>query len=173
MYGPDVFGHIWASGFKLTTWPVLPLGPGLKSPLSPLNKRIFINSCHATPPGSHLVICFPNKKVIARLYCPSFARQCQDYHCRAYLLKWEPFPKPLPPKLPPKHPPTIDDIGPPIALALKTIIIPPLTLGYIYEKLKEEKGWFKGSEKSLELRVIESQECREKNTKVGELLLGL
>ena len=67
----------------------------------------------------------------------------------------------------------IDNIGPPIALALKTIIISPLTLGYIYGKLKEEKGWLKGSERSLELRAIESQECREKNTKVGELLLGL
>ena len=169
MYGPVVSGHIQASGFNLTTWPVLPLGPSLKSPLSPLNKRIFINSYHATPPRSHPVICFPNKKVIAWLYCPSVARQCRDYHCRAYLLKWEPFPKPLPPK----HPPTTDTIGPPIALALKTIIISPLTLGYIYGKLKEEKGWLKGSERSLELRAIESQECREKNTKVGELLLGL
>ena len=150
MYGPVIFGHIWASSFNLTTWPILPLGPGLKSPLSPLNKRIFINSYHATPPGSHPMICFPNKKVIAQLYCPSIARQYRDYHCRAYILKWEPFPKPLPPK----HPPMINDIGPPIALTLKAIIIPPLTLGYIYEKLKEETGLLKGSEGSLELRVI-------------------
>ena len=145
MYGPVIFGHIWASSFNLTTWPILPLGPSLKSPLSPLNKRIFINSYHATPLGSHLVICFPNKKVIARLYCPLIAQQC-----RAYLLKWEPFPKPLPPK----HPPTINNIGPPITLTLKAIIIPPLTLGYIYEKLKEEWGLLKGSEWSLELRAI-------------------
>ena len=150
MCGPVVSEQIWASGFNLTTWPILPLGPGLKSPLSPLNKRIFINSYHTSHPGSHLVICFPNKKVIARLYCPSFAWQCQDYHCRAYLLKWEPFPKPLPPK----HPPTINNIGPPITLTLKAIIIPPLTLGYIYEKLKEEWGLLKGSEWSLELRAI-------------------
>ena len=68
--------------------------------------------------------------------------------------------------LPPKHPPTINDIGPLIALTLKAIIIPPLTLGYINEKLKEEWGLLKGSEGSLELRAIESQECKEKNTKV-------
>ena len=39
--------------------------------------------------------------------------------------------------LPPKHPLTIDDIGPPIALTLKAIIIPPLTVGYKYEKLTQ------------------------------------
>ena len=42
--------------------------------------------------------------------------------------------------LPPKHPLMINSIGPPIVLTLKAIIIPPLTLGYKYEKLKEEKG---------------------------------
>ena len=42
--------------------------------------------------------------------------------------------------LPPKHPITINSIGPPIVLTLKAIIIPSLTLGYKYEKLKEEKG---------------------------------
>ena len=169
LYGAVISGHIRASGFNLTTWPVLPLGQGLKSPLSPMNKMIFINSYHATPPRSHPAICFPNKKVIAQLYCLLVARQCLDYHCWAYLLKWEPFPKPLSPK----HPSTINDIGPPIALTLKAIIIPPLTLGYIYEKLKEEWGLLKGSEGSLELRAIKWQECREKNTKVWQLLPGL
>ena len=42
--------------------------------------------------------------------------------------------------LPPKHPLTINDIGPPITLTLKTIIIPPLMLGYKYKKLKEKGG---------------------------------
>ena len=42
--------------------------------------------------------------------------------------------------LPPKHLLTINDIGPPIALTLKAIIISPLTIGYKYEKLKKEKG---------------------------------
>ena len=37
----------------------------------------------------------------------------------------------------------INDIGLLIALTLKAIIIPPLTLGYKYEKRKEEKGWEK------------------------------
>ena len=59
-----------------------------------------------------------------------------DYHCRVYLLKWKPFPKPLPPINPPK----INNIGPSIALTLKAIINPPLALGYIYEKLKENRG---------------------------------
>ena len=48
--------------------------------------------------------------------------------------------------LPPKHPLTINDIRPPNALTLKAIIITPLTLGYTYEKLKEEGGFF-GMEK--------------------------
>ena len=64
--------------------------------------------------------------------------------------------------LPPKHPLTINDIEPPIALTMKAIIIPPLTLGYKYEKLKEEKGLerlakkqrIEGGEQS---RVIETQ----------------
>ena len=51
-------------------------------------------------------------------------------------MKWESFPKPLPPKNPPK----INNIGPPVALTLKAIINPPLALGYIYEKLKENRG---------------------------------
>ena len=59
-----------------------------------------------------------------------------DYHCRVYLLKWEPFPK----LLPPTNPPKINDIGLPVALTLKAIINPPLALGYIYEKLKENGG---------------------------------
>ena len=40
-----------------------------------IEQMIFINSYHTTPQGSHPVICFPNKKVIARLYCLSVARQ--------------------------------------------------------------------------------------------------
>ena len=40
--------------------------------------------------------------------------------------------------LPPKHPLMINDIGPPNALTLKAVIITPLTLGYKYEKVKEE-----------------------------------
>ena len=34
----------------------------------------------------------------------------------------------------------INDIGPPIALTLKIIIVSPLILSYKYEKLKEERG---------------------------------
>ena len=53
------------------------------------------------------------------------------------------------------------------------IITSPLILGYKYEKLEEEEGCGKSSGRNLELRAMESQECRERNTKVGELLLGL
>ena len=49
----------------------------------------------------------------------------------------------------PKHPLTINDIGPPITLTLKAIIIPPLTLGYKYKKLKEKNGM---KETSKEIR---------------------
>ena len=45
--------------------------------------------------------------------------------------------------LPFKHPLTINNIGPPIALTLKAVIIPPLILGYKYEKLRREKGLVK------------------------------
>ena len=38
LYGLTILGHIWASGFNLIIWLVLPLGLGLKPPLSPLNK---------------------------------------------------------------------------------------------------------------------------------------
>ena len=44
--------------------------------------------------------------------------------------------------LPPKHPLTINNIEPSNALTLKAIIITPLTLGYKYEMLKEEGGFF-------------------------------
>ena len=42
--------------------------------------------------------------------------------------------------LPPNHPLTINDIGPPIALAMEVIIVSPLISSYKYEKLGEEKG---------------------------------
>ena len=42
--------------------------------------------------------------------------------------------------LPPNHPLTINDIGPPIALAMEVIIVAPLISSYKYEKLGEEKG---------------------------------
>ena len=45
--------------------------------------------------------------------------------------------------LPPNHPFTINDIGPPIALAMEVIIVSPLISSYKYEKLEEEKGCWK------------------------------
>ena len=42
--------------------------------------------------------------------------------------------------LPPNHPLTINDIGPPIALAMEVIIVSPLIPSYKYEKLGEEEG---------------------------------
>ena len=106
---------------------------------------IFINSFHTTPPRSHSVICFPNKKVIARLYCLSVDWQC----LRSVTVKhiywsgnhFQSHSHHTP--LPPKHPLTINDIGPPIALTMEVIIVSPLILGYKYEKLKEENGGWK------------------------------
>ena len=40
--------------------------------------------------------------------------------------------------LPPNHPFTINDIGPPNALAMEVIIVSPLISSYKYEKLEEE-----------------------------------
>ena len=48
--------------------------PRPQAAFKPIEQMIFINSYHATPPGSHPMIYFLNKKVIARLYCLSVAR---------------------------------------------------------------------------------------------------
>ena len=48
--------------------------------------------------------------------------------------------------LPPNHPLTINDIGPPIALAMELIIVSLLISSYKYEKLGEERGLLKGSQ---------------------------
>ena len=102
---------------------------------------IFINSHYATPPGSHPVICFPNKKVIARLYYLLVARQCLGNIIAEHIYwsgnHFQSHSHYTP--LPPKHPFTINDIGPPIALTMEVIIVSPLILDYKYEKLKEEK----------------------------------
>ena len=52
--------------------------------------------------------------------------------------------------LPPKHPLKVDNIRPPFPLTTKVVIIAPLILGYKYEKLKEKKGWLKGSIRNWE-----------------------
>ena len=149
--------------------------PSSQATLKPSERTIFINSYYVTPSRSHPVICFPNKKVIVRSYYLSVAQQClgsittkHSYWSRNHFQNHSHHTP-----LPPKHPLTINDIGPPIALTMEVIITSPLILGYKYEKLEEERGCWKSSGRNLELRVIESQECRERNTKVGELLLGL
>ena len=50
--------------------------PRPQAAFKPIEQMIFINSYYATPPGSHPVIYFPNKKVIVRSYYLSIARQC-------------------------------------------------------------------------------------------------
>ena len=52
--------------------------------------------------------------------------------------------------LPPNHPLTINDIGPPIALAMEVIIASLLISSYKYEKLEEEKRLLKGSQGNRE-----------------------
>ena len=106
---------------------------------------IFINSYHTTPPRSHPVICFLNKKVIARLYCLLVARQCLESITAEHIYQsenhFQSHSHHTP--LPPKHPLTINDIGPPIALTMEVIIVSPLILSYKYEKLKGGKGCWK------------------------------
>ena len=48
--------------------------PSLQAAFRPIEQMIFINSYYTTSSGSHLVICFPNKKVIAQPYYLSVAR---------------------------------------------------------------------------------------------------
>ena len=97
LYGPVIFEHIWASSFNLTIWPVLPLGPSLKSPLSPLNKwsSSIRSTLHLQDPirwSASLTRKWLLSSIVSRLL-----GSAGDYNCWANLLKWEPFPKPLSP----------------------------------------------------------------------------
>ena len=115
--------------------------PRLQAAFKPIEQMIFINPYHATPPGSHPVICFPNKKVIAWFYCLSVVWQCLGSIATEHTYwsgnHFQNHSHHTP--LPPKHSLTINDIGPLIALTMEVIIVTPLILGYKYEKLKEEK----------------------------------
>ena len=51
--------------------------PWPQAAFKPIERMIFINSYYATSSESHLVIFFPNKKVIARSYYLLVARQCR------------------------------------------------------------------------------------------------
>ena len=115
--------------------------PRPQAAFRPIEWMIFINSYYATPSRSHLVICFPNKKVIARSYYLSVARQCLESIIAEHIYwsgnYFQSHSHHTP--LPLKHPFTINDIGPPIALTMEVIITSPLILDCKYEKLEEEK----------------------------------
>ena len=55
--------------------------------------------------------------------------------------------------LPPNHPLTINDIRPPIALAMEVIIVSPLISSYKYEKLEEENPQPKVGNPQLTLQM--------------------
>ena len=116
--------------------------PRPQAAFRPIERMIFINPYYTTSSGSHLVICFPNKKVIARPYYLSVARQCWRASLPSMSTEsgnhFQSHSHHTP--LPPKHPLTINDIGPRIALTMEVIIASPLILSYKYEKLEEEKG---------------------------------
>ena len=143
---------IWALGFSLITWLIPSPSPTLRPPLSPVNEKVIVLSYYISVAQQCL-----GSITAKHSYWSGNHFQSHSHHT----------------PLPPKHPLTINDIGPPIALTMEVIITSPLILGYKYEKLEEERGCWKSSGRNLELRAIESQECRERNTKVGELLLGL
>ena len=85
-------------------------------------------------PVTHIL----DKNVIARKHHISNARYClRLYHRHTGLLMWEPIPRPLPPK----YPLTINDIGPPVALTSRAIIIFPLILGYKQRKRKKKRAF--------------------------------
>ena len=97
LYSPVISEPLWASGFNPITWPIWSLGPGLKSPLRPLNK--WSSSIHTT---LHLQDHIRWSASLTRKWLPccivsQLLGSARDYHCRAYLLKWELFPKPLSP----------------------------------------------------------------------------
>ena len=112
MYGPVIFRPIWALGFNLIMWPISSPNPGLRSPLSPLNKRSsLVHTTHAfwVIPGKLLPEKGSHCSVVLSLGCSTVPRK---YWRRAYPLRWEAVPMPLLPLLP-KHPLWSNRIGPP------------------------------------------------------------
>ena len=97
LYGPVISKSIWASGFNLTIWPILYLSPGLKPPLGLLNE--WSSLIHTT---LHLLdhiqwSASRTRKWLLDRITSRLLGIVGEYHYRAYLLKWEPFPKPLSP----------------------------------------------------------------------------
>ena len=149
---------IWAPEYGSTIWP---------KASTPIQPKLSIKSCKSNEPilsegqGPHSrdwftyglsVLSLPGKSALSKtMVVQSLRRLCarqslREYHRRACLLKWEPFPKPLSSKIHLKL--TI--------LVTNVIMITPLLSSYKYEKLEEEKGCWKVP------KQVESKERRER-----------
>ena len=82
----DIQTHL-GLGFQPNNMAHIAPKPRPQVAFKPIEQMIFINSYHATLPKSCPVTCFPNKKVIARLYCLSVAQQCQGLALLSILTK--------------------------------------------------------------------------------------
>ena len=160
LYGTVVPRSIWALNPNSVAWPIAPvsfyskpqprptrtIGPSFAT-WSLLGKSFRSNKERMT--FKHTIPCIPGSALgniaAKHTYWSGNQFQGQSHHV----------------PLPPNHPPTINDIRPPIALALEVIIVSPLISSYKYEKLEEEKGCWKVS-KEIENKEKMNQRERER-----------
>ena len=139
LYDTMVLRSIWALNPDSATWPIAPVSFYPKPQPKPtqttglsfatwslLGKPFPSNKERMT--FKHTIPCIPGSAlgsiVTKHIYWSGNQFQGHSHHI----------------PLPPNHPLTIDDIGPPIALAMEVIIVSPLISSYKYKKLEEEKG---------------------------------
>ena len=133
---------IWTLGFSLITWLIPSPNPTLKPPLSPVNqKSSLVHTTHAfwVTPGKLLPEKGSHCSDLQSFSCPAMPwGNINVEHIYQSGNQFQGHSHQVP--LPPNHPLTINDIGPPIALAMEVIIVSPLIPSYKYEKLGEEEG---------------------------------
>ena len=138
MYSTVVPRSIWALNPDPAMWPIAPAsfyskpqpkptrttGPSFAT-WSLLGKPFSSNKERMT--FKHTIPCIPNSALgsiaAEHIYWSGNQFQGHSHHI----------------PLPPNHPLTINDIEPPIALAMEIIIVFPLISSYKYEKFREEK----------------------------------
>ena len=153
-----ILGPIWAPKYGSTVWPKAStsIWPKLSIQTSKRNEPILSEGQGPNCPDWFTyglsVLSLPGKSALSKTMVVQSPRHLcaqqslKEYHRRACLLKWEPFPKPLSSKIHLKL--TI--------LVTNIIMITPLLSSYKYEKLEEEKGCWKVP------KQVESKEKRER-----------
>ena len=169
LYGTVVPRSIWALNPNSVAWPIAPvsfyskpqprptrtIGPSFAT-WSLLGKSFPSNKERMT--FKHTIPCIPGSALgnIAAKHTYWSGNQFQGHSHHV--------------PLPPNHPLTINDIRPPIALALEVIIVSPLISSYKYEKLEEEQGCWKVSK---EIENKEKMNQRERERERGSFIESL